>query len=85
MRITISLTLDGVLPLDAYILAMELAIFEALKDVQQAQIPPEPEKGRLLPFGESCYAFFEPDQIARFRSLGLKVDEDEPMYGPLEE
>ena len=78
-------SVDGVLPLDACILAMELAIFEELKEVELSNLPKEPEKGRFIPFGNSGYTFFVPEQIARFRELGLRVDEEEPSYGPPEE
>jgi hypothetical protein len=64
---------------------MELAIFEELKEVQQAQIPPELEQGRVPPFGESGFAYFEPEQMAKFRAQGMKVDPDEPAYGPPED
>lgn len=77
-------SVDGVLPLDVYILAMEMAIFEELKEVQLSNESPEPEKGRFMPFGDSGYTYFEADQIAKFRAQGIKVDPDEPAYGPPE-
>ena len=78
-------SVDGVLPLDACILAMELAIFEELKNVELSNLPKEPEKGRFMPFGDSGYTYFEPEEIARFRELGLRVDDTEPTYEPFED
>ena len=64
---------------------MELAIFEELKEVELSNQPKEPEKGRFMPFGDSGYTFFEPEQITRFRELGLRVDDLEPSYEPPED
>lgn len=77
-------SLDGVLPLDSYILAMELVLYREIKKILSENQDPD-RKGRVLPFGESGMAYFSADQIDRFRALGLRVDEDEPTYEPPED
>ena len=77
-------SLDGVLPLDSYILAMELVLYREIKKILAENQDPD-RKGRVLPFGEGGMAFFSADQIDRFRALGLRVDEEEPSYEPPED